>query len=66
MVSVLEEGIRMTEKGGRVSQFGPTGPGELLTIDPNEFFFKEITYASSYSSSPLETKEVADMIFRAS
>jgi L-iditol 2-dehydrogenase len=64
MVSVLEEGIRMTEKGGRVSQFGPTGPGELLTIDPNEFFFKEITYASSYSSSPLETKEVADMIFR--
>jgi len=54
----------MTEKGGRVSQFGPTGPGELLTIDPNEFFFKEITYASSYSSSPLETKEVANLIFR--
>jgi L-iditol 2-dehydrogenase len=64
MVSVLEEGIRMTEKGGRVSQFGPTGPGELLTIDPNEFFFKEITYASSYSSSPLDTKEVAEMIFQ--
>jgi L-iditol 2-dehydrogenase len=63
-IAALQEGIRMTGKGGRVSQFGPTGPGDLLTIDPNEFFFKEITYASSYSSSPLETKEVAELIFR--
>lgn len=63
-LSALEEGIKLVEKGGRVSQFGPTGPGELLTIDPNEFFFKEITYASSYSSSPLETKEVAKLIFK--
>ncbi len=64
MLAALEEGIRLTEKGGRVSQFGPTGPGELLTIDPNLFFFREITYASSYSSSPLETREVAELIFR--
>ena len=64
MVAAVEEGIRLTEKGGRVSQFGPTGPGETLTIDPNHFFFKEITYASSYSSSPLETREVAELIFR--
>ena len=63
-VKALEEGIKLTGKGGRVSQFGPTGPGDLLTIDPNEFFFKEITYASSYSSSPIHTKTVADLLFR--
>jgi L-iditol 2-dehydrogenase len=63
-VKALEEGIKLAEKGGRVSQFGPTGPGELLTIDPNEFFFKEITYASSYSAGPLQTKTVAELIFR--
>jgi len=63
-IGALEEGIRLTGKGGRISQFGPTGPGNLLTIDPNEFFFKEITYASSYSSSPLHTKAVAELIFR--
>jgi L-iditol 2-dehydrogenase len=63
-VSALEEGIQLTEKGGRVSQFGPTGPGDTLTIDPNEFFFREITYASSYSSSPLHTKTVAELLFR--
>jgi len=63
-VKALEEGIKLTEKGGRVSQFGPTGPGEMLTIDPNEFFFKEITYASSYSSGPIHTKTVAELLFR--
>jgi L-iditol 2-dehydrogenase len=63
-VSAVEEGIRLTAKGGRISQFGPTGPGDLLTIDPNEFFFREITYASSYSSSPIHTKTVAELLFR--
>jgi L-iditol 2-dehydrogenase len=63
-VSAVEEGIQLTEKGGRISQFGPTGPGDTLTIDPNEFFFREITYASSYSSSPLHTKTVAELLFR--
>jgi L-iditol 2-dehydrogenase len=63
-VKALEEGIKLTGKGGRVSQFGPTGPGETLTIDPNEFFFKEITYASSYSSSPIHTKTVAELLFK--
>jgi L-iditol 2-dehydrogenase len=63
-VKALEEGIKLTGKGGRVSQFGPTGPGESLTIDPNEFFFKEITYASSYSSSPIHTKTAAELLFR--
>ena len=63
-LKVLEEGIKLTGKGGRVSQFGPTAPGERLTIDPNDFFFREITYASSYSSTPIETKTVADFIFK--
>jgi L-iditol 2-dehydrogenase len=63
-IDALKEGIALTGPGGRVSQFGPTGPGDTLTIDPNDFFFREITYASSYSSTPLETKEVAELIFR--
>ncbi|MGI6750608.1 MAG: zinc-binding dehydrogenase [Atribacter sp.] len=63
-IKALEEGIELTEKGGVVSQFGPTGPGEVLTIDPNYFFFREITYAASYSSTPNETKMVADFIFK--
>lgn len=64
MVEVLREGIALTGPGGRVSQFGPTGPGDVLTIDPNDFFFREITYASSYSSTPLETREVSELLFR--
>ncbi len=63
-LQALQEGIALTGPGGRVSQFGPTGPGETITIDPNDFFFREITYASSYSSTPIETAEVATQLFR--
>ena len=41
-IKALEEGIELTEKGGVVSQFGPTGPGEVLTIDPNYFFLEKL------------------------
>lgn len=60
----LKEGIRLAEKGGTITQFGPTGPDESFSMIPHDFFFQELTYSPSYSSSPIETKTVATFIFQ--
>lgn len=62
-ISALEQGIKLTEKGGTVIQYGVTEKDQRISLDPFDFLHREVTYSSSYSSSPIDTKEVAGFLF---
>ena len=61
---ILEEGIRLTEKGGTIIQYGVSNIDDMISINPFDFLHYELTYAPSYSSSPIDTKEVATFLFK--
>lgn len=48
-------GLRAVSRGGSVVLFTPAKPGELLNIDPNEIYFKDINIITSYSCGPDDT-----------
>ncbi len=62
-IAALDMGIRSTEKGGTVMQYGVSESDQRFSFAPFDFLHKEITYATSYSSSPIDTKEVAKFLF---
>ncbi|MGQ9616494.1 MAG: zinc-binding dehydrogenase [Spirochaetota bacterium] len=63
-IKAVQDGTMMLDKGGTLIQFGPTEQNAAFSWSPNDFFYREISYISSYSSSPLDTKEVAHHLFR--
>ena len=62
--AILEDAIRLTEKGGTITQYGVSKIDDTITINPFDFLHFELTYRPSYSSSPIDTKEVAAFLFR--
>ena len=42
--------------------FTPTPPGEVLKIEPNKLYFKEITIVQSYSCGPDDTREALRLL----
>jgi L-iditol 2-dehydrogenase len=44
--------------------FTPVKPGEALTLDPNELYFRDISLVTSYSCGPSDTREALDIIER--
>jgi L-iditol 2-dehydrogenase len=40
----------------------PTPPGDILQIEPNNLYFKEITIVQSYSCGPDDTREALRLI----
>jgi len=63
-IEAVKEGIRLAGKGATLYQFGPTSPEATLSIVPHQFFFSEITFVASYSSSPLETRTILEYIYQ--
>lgn len=63
-VQAMTEGLRIVAPGGTVVFFTPAKPGEILNIDPNELYFKDITITTSYSCGPDDTKEALGLIER--
>jgi L-iditol 2-dehydrogenase len=61
-IRALAQGISSAGPGGTVLMFTPMKPGETLTIDPNELYFKDINLVTSYSSGPEDTREALKMI----
>ena len=55
-VSAMVHGLSCAAPGGTVLFFTPTKPGDLLTIDQNRLYFKDITMVQSYSCGPDDTK----------
>lgn len=58
----LRQGIACTAPGGTAVMFTPVRPGESLTIDPNELYFRDINLVTSYSTGPEETRAALELI----
>ena len=50
-------GIQSASRGGTVVLFTPAKPDEVLTINPNEIYFRDINLITSYSCGPDDTRE---------
>jgi L-iditol 2-dehydrogenase len=62
-IKAVQEAATLIDRGGSLLQFGPTEQDASFCWRPNDFFYPEISYVSSYSSSPLDTVEVAHHLF---
>lgn len=60
--AALQAGLRCASPGGTVVMFTPVRPGEGLTIDPNDLYFKDINLVTSYSTGPAETRAALELI----
>ncbi len=63
-VKAMEQGIKTAAHGGTVLLFTPAKPGEVLTMDPNELYFKDISLITSYSCGPDDTRDALKLIER--
>ncbi|HCC68646.1 MAG TPA: sorbitol dehydrogenase [Nitrospiraceae bacterium] len=61
-VEAMKQGIETVSRGGTVVLFTPAKPGEMLTIDPNEIYFKDINLITSYSCGPDDTRDALELI----
>ncbi len=61
-VDAMKQGISAVSSGGRVLFFTPAKPGEQLTIDPNDLYFRDINIITSYSCGPTDTADALDII----
>jgi len=61
-VSAMQQGIDAVASGGTVMLFTPAKPNEMLTIDPNYIYFRDINIVTSYSCAHDDTKEALSFI----
>jgi L-iditol 2-dehydrogenase len=61
-VAALEQGLGVVARGGTVVQFMGTEPGERLSLDTHDFYFREIRLVPSYSCGPVETRAALDLV----
>jgi L-iditol 2-dehydrogenase len=58
----IKEGVQIAAKGSTLYLFAPFPPGSSFPIDLNHFFFSEITFVTSYSSTHLDTHAALELI----
>ena len=58
----MRQGLSAAGAGGKVVLFTPAKPGEQLTINPNDIYFKDINLFTSYSCGPTDTADALDII----
>jgi L-iditol 2-dehydrogenase len=58
----MRHGLSAAGAGGKVVLFTPAKPGERLTINPNDLYFKDINIITSYSCGPTDTADALDII----
>lgn len=61
-LEAMIRGLKTVSKGGSLVLFTPAKPGEIIHIDPNEIYFKDIKIIPSYSCGPEDTKEALRLI----
>ncbi|MCL4455798.1 MAG: zinc-dependent dehydrogenase [Nitrospirae bacterium] len=59
---VMKQGIEAASCGGTVIFFTPAKPGEILILDPNYLYFRDINIVTSYSCGPDDTKNALHFI----
>jgi L-iditol 2-dehydrogenase len=61
-IPAMLEGIACAGAGGSVVFFTMAEPGEILPIDPNALYFREIDLVASYSCGPEDTREALTLL----
>jgi len=61
-IDAMKQGFRTVSSGGTVMFFSPAKPGEIMTIDPNQLYFRDIIVSTSYSCGPDDTRQALDFI----
>lgn len=61
-IDALKSAINSVSRGGTIVLFTPVKPGEILSIDPNFLYFKDISIVTSYSCGPDDTMEALEYI----
>jgi L-iditol 2-dehydrogenase len=61
-ISAMEEGIACAGPGSSVVFFTMAQPGQSLSIDPGQLYFREVDLIPSYSCGPEETREALRLI----
>jgi L-iditol 2-dehydrogenase len=61
-VDVMKQGTSCAGAGGTVLFFTPAKPGEQLTIEPNDLYFRDINIITSYSCGPTDTADALKII----
>lgn len=61
-VDAMLQGIRSVAPGGTVTLFTPAKPGEVLSVDPNGLYFRDVNIVSTYSCGPDDTKNALKYI----
>ena len=59
---VMEQGFRLTAKGGSVLLYAPLPPRETMPVDVCDLLFSEKTLVSTYSCGPDDTRLALDLI----
>ena len=49
-------------KGATVHMFAPPPPGTELKLDLNDYFFRELTLTTTYSTTHVETRQTLDFM----
>jgi L-iditol 2-dehydrogenase len=63
-IMAMKQGFRTVSSGGTVMLFTPAKPGEFMTVDPNQLYFRDIIVSTSYSCGPDDTKQALEYIGR--
>ena len=60
--NAMVQGLECVSAGGSVILFTPSPPGEKITVDPNDLYFKDISIITSYSCGPTDTADALELI----
>jgi len=61
-IDAMKQGIATVGAGGSILLFTPAKPGEQLSIDPNDLYFRDVNIITSYSCGPSDTNEALGFI----
>jgi L-iditol 2-dehydrogenase len=61
-VDVMRQGLSAVGAGGSILFFTPSRPGELLTFNPNDLYFRDINIIVSYSCGPADTADALELV----
>ncbi|MDI6802058.1 MAG: alcohol dehydrogenase catalytic domain-containing protein [Thermodesulfovibrionales bacterium] len=61
-IEAMKRGIGSASRGGTVVFFTPAKPDEILNIDPDYLYFRDINIVTSYSCGPDDTREALGFI----
>ncbi|HMK56541.1 MAG TPA: alcohol dehydrogenase catalytic domain-containing protein [Dissulfurispiraceae bacterium] len=61
-LEAMQQGIQAVARGGTVVFFTPARPGEILAIDPNDIYFRDVRISTTYSCGPDDTRAALNFI----